>query len=190
MRYLVLSVVLAAGCVRLPPPRHPLDALSAEEQYKLGAAYEAEGENDAAVARYRAAVNRDKHYAPAWLALGNRAFASGAFADAETYFRKSLENSPADASASNNLAMTYLARSKRLAEAESLLRDALAKGGDGPLRPYMLDTLANLYLKEKRWDEARVAVDAGIESAKNADKRVQEKLTMTRSSLDAAIARE
>lgn len=187
MRAAIALAVLLTGCVRLPPPNRPLEALTPEENFKLGSAYEAQGESVAAAGRYRAAVKQDKKFTAAWIALGNLAFANAEFAQAEDDFRAALKASPEDAGASNNLAMTYVTRSTKLKEAEDLLREALDHGG--PLKPYVLDTLANLYLKEKRYDEARLAVDEGIKSAKDGDRRLNERLYMTRSSVEAAVSR-
>ena len=91
------------------------------------------------------------------LALGNSAFTADRFAEAEARFREALKASPLHPGAGNNLAMTLLARDGALAEAEALAQDVLERSG--PLRPYVLDTLANIYLRQRRYVEAAAVID-------------------------------
>jgi len=141
----LLAVALAAalaGCAPLPKVFLERDPLSADEHARLGAAYEAQGEKKDADAQYLRAVAMDRRHEGAWMALGNRAFEDGDLDKARRCYRRVLKLSPRHAGASNNLAMVYLTQNRRLDEAEALARDALAQ--EGPLKPYILDTLAQI----------------------------------------------
>lgn len=177
---------LLAACAHLPPLIRSGDALAPEEHVRLGTAYEAQGLRAQAVAQYQAAVRRDPACAEGWLALGNIAFTDGRLKEAEAYFRKALKASPHHPGASNNLAMVDLARNGSLVEAEALAQDALRQGG--PLRPYILDTLANIYLRERRYADAASAIDRA-EAATPAESRlVRDQLLATRDSIKAAAS--
>lgn len=143
MRLLGLALAAAlAGCGTLPKVFADRDPLTADEHARLGAAYEAQGALADADARYERAVALDRRHHGAWMALGNRAYAEGDFSKAARRYRLVLKLVPRHPGASNNLAMVYLAQNRRLDEAEALAQDALVQGG--PLRPYILDTLARI----------------------------------------------
>ena len=143
MRILVLIAALAASsCAQLPKVFADRDPLSADEHARLGAAYESQGEMKDAEAQYLRAVLLDRRHAGAWMALGNRAFETGDYAKARRCYKRVLKLLPRDPGASNNLAMVYLAQNRRLDEALALAKDALAQ--ETPLKPYILDTLAQI----------------------------------------------
>ncbi|MDD5303096.1 MAG: tetratricopeptide repeat protein [Elusimicrobia bacterium] len=151
----VLAAALAAslaGCVQLPRIFRDRDPLTADEHARLGAAYEAQGEKKAADAQYLRAVALDRRHEGAWMALGNRAYEEGDFDKARRCYLRVLSLAPRHPGASNNLAMVYLAQDRRLEEAEALAKDALAR--EGPLKPYLLDTLAQIH-KRRGEREAR-----------------------------------
>lgn len=77
-----------------------------------------------------------------WVAFGNAAFEEGRLEEAEFAFRTALGGAPFHAGAANNLAMTLLARRGDLREAANLAAGALSRAGS--LRPYILDTLAQI----------------------------------------------
>jgi Flp pilus assembly protein TadD len=147
---LVLAGALAASGCALPKVFRDRDPLNADEHARLGAAYETQGEKPAADEQYRLAIALDPRHEGAWMALGNRAFEERRFAKARRCYLRVLRLEPHHPGASNNLAMVYLAQDTRLDEAEALARDALA--ADGPLKPYILDTLAQI---QKRRDDRR-----------------------------------
>lgn len=89
-----------------------------------------------------ALVVRGPDSAEGWVAFGNAAFEEGRLEEAEFAFRTGLGGSPLHAGAANNLAMTLLARGGDLDEASSLAEGALTRAGT--LRPYILDTLAQI----------------------------------------------
>ena len=177
---------LLTACAHLPPLIASRDALAPEEHIRLGTSYEAQGLRAEALAQYQAAVRRDPACAEGWLALGNIAFTDGRLNEAETSFRKALKASPHHPGASNNLAMVALARGSGLPEAEALAQDALRQGG--PLRPYILDTLANIYLRERRYADAAAAIDQAEAAAPPDSLPVRAQLLSTRDSIKAAAA--
>lgn len=184
-----LALLLAAGCSHLPPlTRRASDALDPREHVRLGESYEAQGMRPEAAAQYEAAVRRDPSFVEGWVALGNLAFADGRFAAAEKAFRRAVKAAPLNPAALNNLAMTIMAREGGLDEAEALVRRALAQPGE--LRPYALETLANIRLRQKRYEEARDLVDQAEEAAPADNALVLGQLRATRAAVLAAEAGE
>lgn len=184
-----LALLLAAGCSHLPPlTRRASDALDPREHVRLGESYEAQGMRPEAAAQYEAAVRRDPSFVEGWVALGNLAFADGRFAAAEKAFRRAVKAAPLNPAALNNLAMTIMAREGGLDEAEALVRRALAQPGE--LRPYALETLANIRLRQKRYEEARDLVYQAEEAAPADNALVLGQLRATRAAVLAAEAGE
>ena len=151
---LLLCGALCA-CANFPRVFKAADPLTAEEHFRLGAAYEAQGLQDDAVRQYERTVRLNPADPEAWVALGNIMFKRGDFSLAENDYLRALNASPQHAGAQNNLAMAYLAQKKNLREAERLVKTALRQ--KGPLQPYVLDTLASIYEAERRFPEARAA---------------------------------
>ena len=179
-----LLSILAAGCGHIPMLAAGRDPLSAEEHARLGAAYEAQGLQKEARAQYEAALHKDSDYVPALMASGNAAFAAGDLKSAARLFRRVLKLSPDYPAAQNNLAMSYLARNKDLAEAELLAQKAAA--ADGPLKAYALDTLANVYLRQKRYPEAKAALEQAQVSTPADNDAVRKQLLVTSALLEKA----
>jgi Tfp pilus assembly protein PilF len=171
-----------SGCSLTKRVVIPHDPLTAQEHVALGEAYQAKGLKEAAEKEFRAAIDREADYVPALVSLGNLAFENGDLQQAEDYYRHALQRQPDHPQASNNLAMVYLTRGERLAEAEQLVHNALK--GPSSLRPYVLDTLVGLYLKQGRLNEAAAALDeaeksvtAGPESLREHFKQLRTELT-------------
>ncbi len=181
-----LACALAAGCGHLPPVIRSGDALDPQEHVRLGGTYEAQGLQAEAVAQYEASVLRDPACTEGWIALGNIDFRAGRFAEAETSFRKAVRTEPRHPGACNNLAMTILARGGDLEEAEALARGALA--APGPLRPYILDTLANIQLKRAHYAEALDLIGQAETATPEADRLVREQLKTTRDAIQASAS--
>ena len=177
---LALAALLAgcAGPARLVRARDPL---SSEEHARLGAAYDAQGLRADAKNEYRAAARRDPGCAECWLALGNSEFNDGRLKEAEAAYRKALKAAPSHAGAANNLAMTLLQEGTRLAEAEKLARGALPDAGE--LRPYVLDTLANILLRTGRPAEAAALLDQAQAETPEQDSAVRARLNETRAKI-------
>jgi len=159
------------------------DPLTPDEHVKLGTSYQEQGLRELATKEFQAALGRKREYAPALVGLGNLSFEAGSLRDAEEYYRRALAVAPDDPSANNNLAMVYLSRGERLDEAERLARKALEQGG--PLRPYVLDTLAGVYVRLKRYREATAALDEAEALAPLENKILRERLAELRRELAA-----
>jgi len=178
--FLAMMVVLAS-CSALPQLVRHSDPLSAEEHVKLGRSYETQGLVADAIQQYKAALRLQKDDVPALVAWGNLAFAGGDWKNAETCFRRILGIDPMHAGANNNLAMVYFATGKHLDKAEQYAQIALKQGG--PLKPYVLDTLASIYIKEGRRSEAQKALDDAVAAASPDDMALREQLAKTRERL-------
>ena len=180
---LMLASVLLAGlqaCVLLPRPLLPRDPLTADEHVVLGQTYQAQGLAGPAEREYAQALRQNGASIPALIAMGNVLFESVRLDEAEAYFNQALALNPHHAGAKNNLAMVYLSRGERLDEAERLAKEAL--GQDGTQRAYVLDTLATLYARQGRYEEARAAL-AEAETATSSDQILHERLSRLRQEL-------
>lgn len=124
----VLAALLGAGCGHIVVLHDPL---SAAEHNDLGVAYQAQGQLDLAAREYRRAARRDRHFARAWLNLGNVAAARERWQAAARLYRRALHEDRRSADAMNNLAFALLrTRDGNLDEAETLARAAVAADGE------------------------------------------------------------
>lgn len=114
--------LLAAGC-SLPRIVVHDDPLSASERLRLGMAYEAKGDLDAAAGEYGKALHREPL---ARLYLGNVFYARGDLPEAEAQYRAALERLPGNPEVRNNLAWVLLKRGRSLEEAQGLAEAAVA----------------------------------------------------------------
>lgn len=184
LTFAVLALAAAlSGCVHVPPLIERGAALSAEERAQLGLAYDRQGLKKEALEQYRAGARVDASDPHPWMILGNFAFENGDLKEAERAYGRALRASRRHAGAANNLAMVYLARGK-LRRAESLALYALRQ--EGPLKPYILDTLANIHIKRGRFDRAREALDQAQAAAPADDPSFRERLKLTRDLLPAS----
>ena len=174
-------VTVLQGCSVFPQMVRHNDPLSAEEHVQLGTSYEAQGLKENAVEQYKAALYLQKNNIPALLAWGNLAFEKGDWKNAETCYRRILHLDPTHAGANNNLAMVYVASGKNLNKAEQSAQMALKQGG--PLKPYVLDTLATIYIQEGRYSEARKVLDDAVAAAPKDNKQLRDQLAKTREKL-------
>lgn len=179
----VLAAMLGA-CAHAPGLSGYRDALSPAEHVRLGTSYEAQGLRAEARDQYKQAVRSDTGCAECWLALGNSEFTDGNMKEAETSFRGALKAAPQHAGAANNLAMALLARNGSLQEAEALAQEALRTAG--ALRPYVLDTLANVYIRQHRYTEAAAALGQAEAATPPPALAVRRQLEETRKNLAAA----
>lgn len=167
-------------------PRASQDPLTPDEHMRLGASYEDQGLRSSAAKEYGAALREQKDFVPALIALGNLAFQDGSLVEAEIYYRKVLAKEPDQPSANNNLAVVYLTRGSRLDTAQQLAERALKAAG--PLRPYVLDTLAHVYMKEGKAGLARAALDQADAAAPAGNIFLRQRLYQTRRQLEAIAA--
>jgi tetratricopeptide (TPR) repeat protein len=157
---LVLAAALLGGlqaCSGFPRLVVLHDPLTPEEHVSLGTSYLQQGLTEKAEEEFRTALAREPRNIQALVSLGNLSFERGKLEEAEEFYRRVLDEMPGHPGASNNLAMVYVARGDRLDEAERMALMALQQAG--PLRPYCLDTLAHVYLRQKRFQEATAALD-------------------------------
>lgn len=188
LQIVLLTVLLGAlpACSSLPRIVILHDPLTAQEHATLGEAYQAQGDTEGAAREFEDALRRQSEFVPALIGLGNVAFERGALDDAERWYQRALEAAPEDAGAGNNLAMVYTARNKRLDEAERLARIALERGGT--LRPYALDTLAKIYIRQGRYLEAKAALETAEAVAPPDNAHFREGLSRSRRELAAVYS--
>jgi tetratricopeptide repeat protein/peptidase C39-like protein len=131
------------------------------EALRDAVALEADGKFADAAARYREIVTAHPDSSVAWTDLGNAEEQLGDRTAAELAFRKALAIDPASRDALNNLAW-LLYQQKRLDEAESFARQAVAQRG--PDAYLVLDTLARVLAAKGACAEAvqtfQQAIDA------------------------------
>ena len=189
---LILSLLFLGGlsglqaCSGLPRVVFLHDPLTPEEHMALGTTYEVQGARDLAAREYRAAMTDRADYVPALVALGNLAFDTGALDEAEEYYRRALASHPDHPGANNNLAMVYLKRD-RLDQAERLALKASAQGDS--FRPYALDTLAHIYTRTGRYQEAQAALAEAEAAVPAANQALRERLAQSRQGLAPAWGR-
>lgn len=155
--------LLCSACTALPTGKTWHDPLTIEEHLVLAGTYLQQREPRAAAREYEAVVMQDPRHVPALVALGNIAIEQHEWTEAEAYYRRALEIDPNHAGAANNLATVYLSTGRQLEEAERLARHALQQ--PGPLKAYISETLASVYVKQQRWREAEAAVEAAGSAA-------------------------
>jgi tetratricopeptide (TPR) repeat protein len=185
-RILILVFVAVIGvsfsaCSDLPRVRVLHDPLTPEEHVTLGLAYEVEGRPELAAQEYDGALRKKHGYMPALIGLGNLAFNRGALEEAEAYYRQALITAPEDPGVNNNLAMVYLTQQEKLDEAERLANLALAQGG--PLQPYVLDTMAHIYVRQGRYYEAQTALNNAEALAPPYDRTLHQRLAQLQQEL-------
>jgi tetratricopeptide (TPR) repeat protein len=174
--WLVVQAVLLAGwlgvvqaCSGLPRIVVLHDPLTPQKHVTLGESYLARSLWEPASREFNAALRQQPEFVPALIGLGNLAFETNALEEAERFYRRALAAAPGHPGAGNNLALVNLARGERLNEAEGLARSAAERGG--AIRPYALDTLARIYMRQGRYREAGVALEeaAAMVPAENRD---------------------
>jgi len=180
-----LFLILLPACASFSQLVRHSDPLTPEQHMQLGASYEAQGLNDSAGQQYEAALQLDGKYIPALMAGGNIAFANGDMKKAEASYRRVLRLDPNHAGANNNLAMVFLSRGKDMEQAERYAQIALNQGG--PLRPYVLETLAEIYIRQARTSEAQKTLDEADAVAFAVNKDLCEQLAKTRQTLETNI---
>ena len=174
------ALVLVWGCASARPVADPL---TPREHVTLGELYAAQGHPELATKEFKAALGREAEFPPAWVGLGNLAFQAGELDTAERHYQRALRAAPEHSGAANNLAMLYLLGGKRLDEAERLARGALERSGI--LKPYVLETLASVYVRLGRYPEAAAAVEEAERLVAPDSPVLQERLAQLRRELHA-----
>jgi tetratricopeptide (TPR) repeat protein len=183
-RSLLLAALLASGCARHAAKT---DGFALGDHVRLGATYAVKGLPDSARREYEAALALDQGCAPAWVGLGNLAFEHGEYRKAQRLYRKALKTDPGHPSANNNLAMIMIIKRKRnMDDALQMALTALPRSGR--LRPYVLDTLAQVYMRQGRYPLAKAALDEAEQNAPE-DERFRKRLLESRRSLEALAKR-
>jgi Tfp pilus assembly protein PilF len=145
---LLLVLLLAAGCSRVPRIIVLEDPLTAAEHVDLGVAYERKGELDLARREYERALVKDGKFRQARVNLGNIHLAKKEFAKAREEYLRALELRPGDAEATNNLSWAAIFSGEGIGEA--LARMEAVVSGPGGRRPTLLDTLGVLRMHANR----------------------------------------
>lgn len=157
----IALVLLFSGC-SLPKVIVLHDPLSAEEHIKLGGIYDSQGKTDLAREQYRLAVKQAPENGRAWSLLGDIAYREKDYPEAEKAYGKARDLDPTNGDILNNLAWVYVQQDKRLGKAQELVRAAIDHAPAH--RPYYLDTLGVLLLKEGKIPDAIAALKESSET--------------------------
>jgi Tfp pilus assembly protein PilF len=152
---LLLLLLLAGGCSRIPRIIVLEDPLSAAEHVELGVAYETKGELDLARREYERALRKDRKFYRARLNLGNVFLAKKEYGKAREEYLLALELRPGDAEATNNLSWAAIFSGEGIDEALARMESVVL--GAGGRRPPLLDTLGVLRMRANRPREAEEA---------------------------------
>jgi Tfp pilus assembly protein PilF len=139
---LLLVLLLAGGCSRIPKIIVLEDPLTASEHVELGVAYERKGELDLAQREYERALRKDGKFYRARVNLGNVFLAKKEYGKAREEYLKALELRPGDAEATNNLSWAAIYSGEGIEEALTRMESVVS--GPGGRQPALLDTLGVL----------------------------------------------
>ncbi|MBI5746405.1 MAG: tetratricopeptide repeat protein [Nitrospirae bacterium] len=182
---MIFFLFILSGCGSLPRIVILEDPLSAEEHIVLGATYETKGLLDQAILEYKAALDKDRSNSKAMVNLGNVYYKKGDFDAAQGAYSEALKIDRDNPYAGNNLAWIYVEKDIRLAEAEDLAASAVEK--DPKNRAYYLETLALVYYKMGRYDDALKRLDEAELSAKSGDEQLRKTLAEDREKILGSI---
>jgi len=145
---LLLLLLMAGGCSRIPKIIVLEDPLTAAEHVDLGVAYERKGELDLARREYERALQKDRKFHRARLNLGNIFLAKKEYGKAREEYLLALELRPGDAEATNNLSWAAIFSGEGIDEALGRMESVVS--GPGNRRPPLLDTLGVLRMRANR----------------------------------------
>jgi len=159
---LLLVLLLAGGCSRLPRIIVLEDPLTAAEHLDLGVAYERKGELDLARREYERALRKDRMLYRARVNLGNIFLTKKEYEKARKEYLAALELRPGDAEATNNLSWAAIFSGEGIDEALARMESVVsappvspaagvpqqreARNGAGRA-PVFLDTLGVLRMR-------------------------------------------
>ncbi|MBI5576508.1 MAG: tetratricopeptide repeat protein [Deltaproteobacteria bacterium] len=169
---ILLLLLAAAGCGRMPKVIVLEDPLTAAEHVELGVAYERKGELDLARREYETALRKDRKLFLARFNLGNVFLAKKEYEKARAEYLLALGIKPGDPEAANNLAWCAILSGEGIDDALARMETAVA--GPAGRRPVFLDTLGVLRMRANRpepaaeaFAEAEELCRQGDESARN-----------------------
>lgn len=159
--YVVIAVLtlLLSGC-SLPKIIVLHDPLSADEHMKLGSIYASQGKTTLARDQYQAAVKQEPKNARAWSLLGDAASILKDYDVAERAYDTAIDLDRSNGDLRNNLAWVFVQQEKKLATARELVMKALELNPAN--RPYYLDTLGCILLKEGKAGDAVAALEESV----------------------------
>jgi Tfp pilus assembly protein PilF len=152
---LLLVLLMAGGCSRVPRIIVLSDPLTAAEHVELGVAYDRKGELDLALREYERALRKDGKFYRARVNLGNVFLAKKEYGKARDEYLLALEFRPGDAEATNNLSWAAIFSGEGIDEALARMEPVVS--GPGGRRPALLDTLGVLRMRANRPREAEEA---------------------------------
>ena len=152
---LLLLLLLAGGCSRIPKIIVLEDPLTAAEHVELGVAYERKGELDLAKREYERALLKDRKFFRARLNLGNVFLAKKEYGKAREEYLHALELRPGDAESTNNLSWAAIFSGEGIDEALARMESVVS--GPAGRQPTLLDTLGVLRMNANRSREAEEA---------------------------------
>jgi tetratricopeptide (TPR) repeat protein len=178
---LSLSLVFGVSCSGLPHIVVSSDPLTPAEHVQLGAILDEEGLTEEARHQFHVARSQKADHPSALIGLGNLSFKEADYARAEDFYTRALKAAPMHPSAANNLALVYLQQAGKVEEAEKLAIQALAQSG--PFRPHILHTLAEIYIRQGRFHEAKTCLDQAFDLAPQTQVALREEITKSRARL-------
>jgi len=131
---ILLVLLLAGGCSRIPKIIVLEDPLTAAEHVDLGVAYERKGELDLAQREYERALRKDGKSYRARVNLGNIFLAKKEYGKAREAYLRALELRPGDAEATNNLSWAAIFSGEGIDEAMGRM-EAVVSGPAPPVSP-------------------------------------------------------
>ncbi len=131
---LLLALLLASGCSRIPRIIILEDPLNAAEHVELGVAYERKGELDLARREYERALVKDGKFHRARVNLGNVFLAKKEYASAREEYLQALELRPGDAETTNNLSWVAIDSGEGIDEALTRM-ESVVSGTAPPVSP-------------------------------------------------------
>lgn len=156
---LISLLLLLSGC-SLPKIVALHDPLSAEEHVKLGSIYASQGKTALARDQYQAAVKQEPKNARAWSLLGDAAYTLKDYDRAERAYDTAIDLDRSNGDLHNNLAWVFVQQEKKLGTARELVMKAL--GLNPANRPYYLDTLGCILLKEGKAADAVAVLEESV----------------------------
>jgi len=131
---LLLFLLLAGGCSRVPRIIVLSDPLTAAEHVELGVAYERKGELDLAQREYERALRKDGKFYRARVNLGNIFLAKKEYGKAREEYLQALELRPGDAEATNNLSWAAIFSGEGIDDALARM-ESVVSGPAPPVSP-------------------------------------------------------